>query len=108
MPRGTEVNKWLEWMHSDEYAELAEAEEKALAEHWANDLLDAPHALIAVIETKIARAEIQAEKRTEERIIKNIKSRISDLRACSKQDNCQEFASLIETYIPEWIEGEQK
>lgn len=37
-------------------------------------------------------------------IIKNIKSRISDLRACTKNDNCQEFAALIESYIPEWTE----
>lgn len=47
-----------------------EAEDKFLAEHWANDLLDAPHALIAMIETKIARAEIQAARHTKERIIK--------------------------------------
>ncbi len=35
-----------------------EAEQEFLDNHWANDLLDAPHALIAVIETKIARAVI--------------------------------------------------
>ena len=43
-----------------------------------------------------------------ERIIKNIQSRISDLRACGKRDNCQELARLIMSYIPEWTEGEQK
>jgi hypothetical protein len=78
------MNKWLEWMHSKEYAELSEAEEKFLAEHWANDLLDAPHALIAMIETKIARAELQAEKRTEERIIKLLK----DGEGWNKNDRC--------------------
>lgn len=93
------MNKWLEWMHSDEYAELAEAEEKALAEHWANDLLDAPHALIAMIETKIARAEIQAEKRTEERIIKVL------------EDVCKKYGLSEEGYTARLIaaiKGEQK
>ena len=47
--------------------------------------------------------------RTErERIIKNIQSRISDLRACSKKDNCVEFAALIDSYISEWTGLEQK
>jgi hypothetical protein len=31
-------------------------------DHWANDLLDSPHVLIAVIETKIARAVIARER----------------------------------------------
>ena len=56
------MNKWLEWMHSDENQDLIEEEEKFLSEHWANDLLDSPHALIAVIETKIARAVIARER----------------------------------------------
>ena len=47
-------------------------------------------------------------KAERERITKNIESRISDLRACTKQDNCQELANLIESYIQEWTEGEQK
>ena len=42
--------------------ELLEEEEKFLANHWANDLLDSPHNLILVIETKIARA-VLAERR---------------------------------------------
>ena len=46
-----------------------------------------------------------AKLEEQERIVTNIKSRISDLRACSKNDNCQEFASLIESYIDEWTEG---
>lgn len=57
------MSSWLEWMHSDEYAEIAEAEEKFFAEHWVHDLLDAPDALISVIETKIARAELGERKR---------------------------------------------
>lgn len=43
-----------------------------------------------------------------ERIIKNIQSRVTDLRACSKVDNCRQLADLIESYIPEWTEGENK
>lgn len=38
------------------------------------------------------------------KIMRNIKNRINELRACTKQDNCQEFATLIESYIPEWAE----
>ena len=44
---------------------------------------------------------IEAER---ERIVKRICERISDLKACHKNDNCQEFASLIESYIEEWTE----
>ena len=40
-----------------------EAEQEFLDNHWANDLLDAPHALIAVIETKIARAVLAERER---------------------------------------------
>lgn len=42
--------------------QIHEDEEKFFAEHWANDLLDTPHALISVIETKISRA-VLAERR---------------------------------------------
>lgn len=41
-----------------------------------------------------------------ERIVQNIRERVADLRACSKRDNCQEFATLIESYIQEWTEVE--
>jgi len=40
-----------------------------------------------------------------ERITKNIKDRVDDLRHCGKADNCQEFANLIESYIEEWTNG---
>ena len=40
-----------------------EAEQEFFENHWANDLLDAPHALIAVIETKIARAVLAERER---------------------------------------------
>ena len=50
----TESNDYLGSLDPDEL----QAEQEFLDNHWANDLLDAPHALIAVIETKIARAVI--------------------------------------------------
>jgi formylmethanofuran dehydrogenase subunit E len=101
------MNKWLEWMHSDEYAELSEAEDKALAEHWANDLLDAPHALIAMIETKIARAEIQAEKRTEERIIKLLEKHNCVLDGSHHSENLCTSPHHLGLLIA-LIKGEQK
>jgi len=58
----TKPHEYLGSLDQDEF----QAEEDFLNTHWANDMLDAPHALIAVIETKIARAVI-AER---ERIIK--------------------------------------
>jgi hypothetical protein len=38
------------------------------------------------------------------RVKANIADRIGDLNACSKRDNCNELARLIESYIPEWLE----
>jgi hypothetical protein len=55
----TEPNEYLGSLDPDEF----QAEEDFLNNHWANDMLDAPHALIAVIETKIARAVIAERKR---------------------------------------------
>jgi len=60
----TNQNDYLGSLDPDEL----QAEQEFLDNHWANDLLDAPHALIAVIETKIARAVI-AER---EKIYKEI------------------------------------
>ena len=48
---------FIDYMGSLDPDEL-QAEIEFFQNHWANDLLDAPHALIAVIETKIARAVI--------------------------------------------------
>jgi len=49
-----EQNNYFGSLDPDEFR----AEQEFLDNHWANDMLDAPHALIAVIETKIARAVI--------------------------------------------------
>lgn len=54
----TEPNEYLGSLDADELQE----EQEFFDNHWANDLLDAPHALIAVIETKIARAVIARER----------------------------------------------
>lgn len=45
----------------------------------------------------------KGRKLERDRIAKNIRSRVSDLNACGKNDNCKELAELIESYIPEWI-----
>lgn len=37
-------------------------------------------------------------------ISQNIRKRIEELRSCSKDDSCAEFASLLEEYLPEWME----
>lgn len=37
--------------------------DKAVANHWSLPLLDSPHALVSVIETKIARAELSERRR---------------------------------------------
>ena len=50
----TESNNYLSSLDPDEL----QAEQEFLDNHWANDLLDSPHVLIAVIETKKARAVI--------------------------------------------------
>jgi hypothetical protein len=48
--------------------------EKFVAEHWCQDLLETPGALVSVIETKIARA-VFAERR---RVVDLLQSRIDD------------------------------
>ena len=37
--------------------------EKVVAEHWSQDLLDNPSALVSVIETKISRAVLAEQRR---------------------------------------------
>jgi len=56
----TNQNDYLGSLDPDEL----QAEQEFFENHWANDLLDAPHALIAVIETKIARAVLAERNRT--------------------------------------------
>ena len=53
-------NEYLSSHDADEF----QAEQEFLDNHWVNDMLDAPHALIAVIETKIARAVLAERNRT--------------------------------------------
>ena len=54
-------------MNSEEYIEslMHEADDyaKFVADHWSQDLLDKPGALVAVIETKISRAVLHERRR---------------------------------------------
>ena len=50
---------------------------------------------------RVANLAIEKERK---RIRANILDRVRDLRSCTKNDNCQEFGELIESYIEEWID----
>jgi hypothetical protein len=76
-------------------SELVEEEEKFMSEHWANDLLDAPVALISVIETKIARAAL-GERR---RIKKVAEDWIDEMRGHDGECDCKEKARILENFI---------
>jgi hypothetical protein len=85
-------------------AELAKDEEKFMSEHWANDLLDSPHALISVIETKIARA-VLGERR---RIKKVAEDWISEMRGHDGECDCKQNSRILENFInhDDFNEGE--
>lgn len=97
------MSEYSEWMA--EYQDLVYLQEKAYAGHWANDLLDKPHALISVIETKISRAAI-AER---ERIIKLLED--EELQA-DLNNSMKHYDQLVWLGIKEQlialIKGEQK
>lgn len=57
-----------------------------------------------MIQTTAIKVMDIAATQERERIITNINSRVLDLRACTKNDNCQELSMLIESYIPEWTD----
>lgn len=50
------MSEYSEYMA--QWRELKRMEQRFFDNHWANPLLDAPHALISLIETKIARAAL--------------------------------------------------
>jgi hypothetical protein len=87
-------------------AEFAVEEDKFMSEHWANDLLDSPAALISVIETKIARAAL-GERR---RIKKIAEDWIDEMRGHDGECDCKENASILENFInhDDFNEGEYK
>ena len=89
------MNEYLEWMSSNEYKEMAEAEDKFFTEHWANDLLDAPHALISVIETKISRAVLAERRRTTDLAW----NWISEMRGHDSYCNCRHEATILQQFI---------
>ena len=89
---GEAQNDYLGSLDPDEL----QAEQEFLDNHWANDLLDAPHALIAVIETKIARA-VLAER---ERIIKLFSEHYERFDVSNNgvdEMSKQEFIELVKT-----------
>lgn len=71
-------------------------------DYWVNNPLITPINKALMYDNAIWMA-VEDER---ERIITNINSRVLDLRACTKNDNCQELAMLIESYIPEWTDTE--
>lgn len=62
--------------------------------------------LIALIKGETAHEfyRNQGAQQERRRIKAAIMKRVADLEACHKNDDCSEFASLIESYIPEWLE----
>jgi len=87
-------------------ADFAEDEERFMSEHWANDLLDSPHALIAVIETKIARAAL-GERR---RIRKVAEDWIDEMRGHDGECGCRHNANILDDFIShdDFSEGEYR
>jgi hypothetical protein len=57
-------------------------EQEFLDSHWANDMLDAPHALIAVIETKISRALLGERRRIVQVLTENCSDYHTALMGC--------------------------
>ena len=65
----TKQNDYLGSLDPDEL----QAEQEFIDNHWANDLLDSPHVLIAVIETKKARAVIAEREQIYKAIYKHFR-----------------------------------
>ncbi len=59
-----------------------QAEQEFLDNHWVNDMLDAPHALIAVIETKISRALLGERRRVIQVLTENCSDYHTALMGC--------------------------
>jgi len=69
-------NDWLDYLKSPEGQEMRRLEEEAYESHWVHDMLDAPEALISVLETKNARAVIGMHRTTKKRIVELIKAHV--------------------------------
>ena len=51
---------------------------------------------------------VEEGKRQQSHLIRlEMLERVKDLRCCTKTDNCQEVANLIESYISDWVEPEK-
>lgn len=83
-------NLWPAWFWNRWYANLHEAYE--------NGYFDGMGQPGKEYITKLV------ERQTNARIQARIESRVSDLRGCHKDDTCQELATVIESYIDEWLD----
>jgi len=75
------VNNQEDYLSSHDPDEF-QAEQQFLDNHWVNDMLDAPHALIAVIETKISRALLGERRRVIQVLTENCSDYHTALMGC--------------------------
>jgi hypothetical protein len=75
------MNNQNDYLSSHDPDEV-QAEEDFLDNHWANDMLDAPHALIAVIETKISRAALGERRQIIDKLKENCNTYHTALMGC--------------------------
>jgi hypothetical protein len=70
--------------------------EKVVAEHWSQDLLDTPEALVSVIETKISRAVLAERRRIIDLIDREVSEWLSHDGSCDCELRGEEGKRLIE------------
>lgn len=75
--------------------------DKTVANHWAIPLLETPHALVSVIETKIARA-VLAERR---RIINLIRKKTYDSKTGNDLCWIADISNVTQSELIELIDG---
>jgi hypothetical protein len=75
------MTKQEDYLGSLDADELQE-EQEFLDNHWVNDMLDAPHALIAVIETKLSRALLGERRRIVQVLTENCSDYHTALIGC--------------------------
>jgi hypothetical protein len=75
------MNNQNDYLSSHDPDEVQE-EEEFLDNHWVNDMLDSPHALIAVIETKLSRALLGERRRIVQVLTENCSDYHTALIGC--------------------------
>lgn len=76
-------------------SEMLDDEKKHYDEHWVNELLGSPAALISVVETKIARAVLAERKR----IRQKAEEWVSEMRGHDGECGCKSEAEILERFI---------